>query len=512
MSSSQWRSTVLYPNILNSRSNSYEVEESDAKGLVTLNEQRSRRSSSSTPPSPYDEGPDIPFHAATTTTPTTTVTGHTPVTAATANNDTKTTAEPDNDDDNDNDTDTDTDNTDIPNPFSINSKPIKGPPIPFPRYLQAEIAKWHESTRGQRRKKRPPFSYRGEGVVRESRVFNRTGQELQLCQYPLNSPRTNVLVAYEAAPAATAGGPRTTSSESASAPAGGKIVVCSQPHSTPFGTFLRQWTPAEQDPTPPSCAVRVWRMKSGQEIVYDPAAWEFIDGRRERQQEGGGAMATADAQQRPQERRASERGQRQPARSARSKSAQKQQRPQRPPQKVVANTTRVASIFSDTDDPSPLSEVVDDTDEELSSASEPIQQTRRLPKRQQPPAPTSPPVPVPVPKRRKPNHADPLSLRKVTGGLVFVLCSEDKPKRFIFVATCSTVDDLFAQALGFFRLHYKLTELKYLCCETESHGEVWLPRGGHDEFDYMIWVALDSLKGKDNIPAVEIKVRPVIKS
>ncbi|RAH65163.1 uncharacterized protein BO66DRAFT_432180 [Aspergillus aculeatinus CBS 121060] len=508
MSSSQWRSTVLYPNILNSRSNSYEVEESDAKGPATLNEQHSRRSASSTPPSSYDSGPDIPFHAATTSTPTVTVTrhSHSPVTAAAySNNNNKPTADPPNNDN------TDTD-TDIPNPFSISSKPIKGPPIPFPRYLQAEIAKWHEATRGQRRKKRPPFSYRGEGVVREYKVFDRTGQELQLCQYPLKSPRTNVLVAYEATATAGAGPPRTGSgseassaSASASAPPGGKIVVCSLPHSSPFGTFLRQWTPADQDVPPPSCAVRVWRMKPGQEIVYDPAAWEFIDGRRERerQQHGeGGGVATADVRPRPQERRASERGV--PARSARSKSAQQQQ------QKVVANATRVASMSSDRDT-SPLSELVDDTEEESSSVSEPIQQTRRIPKRQQQPAPTSPSSSSPpVPKRRKTNHADPLSLRKVTGGLVFVLCSEDKPKRFVFVATCNTVDDLFAQALDFFRLHYKLTELKYLCCETEAHGEVWLPRGGHDEFDYMIWVALDSLKGKDNVPAVEIKVRPVI--
>ncbi|OJJ99976.1 hypothetical protein ASPACDRAFT_119902 [Aspergillus aculeatus ATCC 16872] len=500
------RSTVLYPNILNSRSNSYEVEESDAKGPATLNEQHSRRSASSTPLSSYDSGPDIPFHAATTSTPTVTRHSHSPVTAAPNN---KPTADPPNYDNTDTDTDTD---TDIPNPFSISSKPIKGPPIPFPRYLQAEIAKWHEATRGQRRKKRPPFSYRGEGVIREYKVFDRTGQELQLCQYPLKSPRTNVLVAYEATAAAGAGPPRTgsdseSSAASASAPPGGKIVVCSLPHSSPFGTFLRQWTPAEQDPPPPSCAVRVWRMKPGQEIVYNPAAWEFIDGWRERgRQQEGRAMAPADVRQRPQERRVSEWAV--PARSARSKSAQQQQQQQQQQQKVVANTTRVASISSDRDS-SPLSEVGDDTDEELSSVSEPIQQTRRVPKRQQQPVPTSSSSP-PVPKRRKTNHADPLSLRKVTGGLVFVLCSEDKPKRFVIVATCNTVDDLFAQALDFFRLHYKLTELKYLCCETEAHGEVWLPRGGHDEFDYMVWVALDSLKGKDNVPAVEIKVRPVI--
>ncbi|PYI29680.1 hypothetical protein BP00DRAFT_427295 [Aspergillus indologenus CBS 114.80] len=475
--------------MLNSRSNSYEVEESDAQGPATLNEQRRRRSFSSTSSSSYDSGPDIPFHVAITNTPRTTVTGHIPVTGPAITNN-KTIAEPDDADDDDTDTD-----TDVPNPYSVESLPIKGPPIPFPRYLQAELAKWHEATRGQRRMKRPPFHYRGRMVTQQYKVFDRTGQELQLCQYPVNSPRTNVLVAYEAAAA-----------RSASAPAGGKIVVtyrcCVL---TPFGTFLRHWTAAEQDPIPPACAVRVWRRKPGQEIVYDPAAWAFIDGLRERQQEGGGvggAMATADAHQRPQERRASERDRRRPARSARAKSAQKQQ------EKVVANTTRVASLSSDKDF-SPLSEAVGDMDEELSSASEPIQQTRRISWRQQQPAPPSPPVPVP--KRRKTNHADPLPLRKVTGGLVFVLCSEDKPKRFIFVATCSTVDDLFAQALDFFRLHYKLKELKYLCCETESHGEVWLPRGGQEEFDYMVWVALDSLKGKDNVPAVEIKVRPAIK-
>ncbi|PYH47812.1 uncharacterized protein BP01DRAFT_198313 [Aspergillus saccharolyticus JOP 1030-1] len=68
----------------------------------------------------------------------------------------------------------------VPNPLSISRKPVDGPPIPFPRYLQAKIVKWHEA-HGEKRCKRSPIPTSDVRCLGEPKVFDRNGEELHFC-------------------------------------------------------------------------------------------------------------------------------------------------------------------------------------------------------------------------------------------------------------------------------------------------------------------------------------------
>ncbi|RAL12180.1 uncharacterized protein BO97DRAFT_477947 [Aspergillus homomorphus CBS 101889] len=352
----------------------------------------------------------------------------------------------------------------------IDPIPVRGPRIEFPRHLQAEIAEWYKKNDGVGYK-RPPFAYQNHtNKGKDYVVYNRAHRQVELCHYTMRGSVDHVLVLFD---------------ESQGPP---KLMVCGPPRIPRYGVFLRQWSPQNEDLVPPPCALRIWLRNPRQDIIYEPQAWGYVDSYL-RQERGRQSVH--------EQLNTRRRNMRERFKFAGTKR-------QRANSSVLSRET---SPPADTDFASGSEEP---WGEEEHSSEESLPENELEQQRNQTTPSRSPDIILPIAKKRKTNHADPTSMRKVTGGLVFVLCVQDKI-RFVPLSNCETVDELFAQALEFFRLHVDLADLQYLCCETESYGEVWLPKGGDDEFDYMICVALNALKEKHSVPAVEIKVRPVIR-